>query len=106
MVARIKRDDEVMVIRGKDKGKRGKVLRFDVQNNRVVVEGVNVAKRHLKAGARGARQAGIVDQEMAMDASKVMPISPETGKPTRVKVHALEDGSKVRVAKKCGSMLN
>ncbi len=106
MTARLKRDDLVLVIRGKDKGKRGRVQRFVSEKSRVYVEGVNLAKRHLKAGAQGARQAGIVSQEMPLDTSKVMPICPICDKPTRIRIQTLDDGTKARVCKQCNGMMN
>ncbi len=106
MAARLKRDDEVMVIRGRDKGRRGKVQRVFPDKGKVLVEGVNMVKRHLKAGAEGARQAGIIDKEMPIEASKLMPICPACDRPTRVAVQILDDGSKSRVCKKCEGMLN
>jgi len=106
MSARLKRDDEVMVVRGRDKGRRGKVQRVIRDKDKVLVEGINMVKRHYKAGAQGTRQAGIVDKEMPMDASKVMPICPACDKPTRIAVKVLDDGSKSRVCKHCEGMLN
>ena len=105
MTARLKRDDEVMVVRGRDKGRRGKVQRVIRDKGKVLVEGVNMVKRHYKAGAQGTRQAGIVDKEMPMDASKVMPICPSCDKPTRIAIKILDDGSKSRVCKHCEGML-
>ena len=105
MPARLKRDDEVLVVRGRDKGKRGKVQRVFAGDGKVLVEGVNIVKRHQKAG-QGARQAGIISKEMPMDASKVMPVCPSCGKPTRVGVKTLDDGSRSRVCKRCEGMLN
>ena len=69
MTARVQRDDEVMVIAGRDKGKRGKVQRVMPDKGKVMVEGVNMVKRHLRAGAEGARQAGIIDKEMPIHAA-------------------------------------
>ena len=103
MAARLKRDDEVMVIRGRDKGKRGKVQR--ILASTVLVEGVNMVKRHMKAG-QGARQAGIIDKEMPIDSSKLMPICPSCNEPTRIGYKVLDDGSKSRVCKKCEGMFN
>jgi large subunit ribosomal protein L24 len=105
MAARIKRDDEVMVIAGRDKGRRGKVQRVLTDKNQVLVEGVNIVKRAYKAGVQG-RQAGIVNKEMPLDASKVMPVCPSCGKPTRVAFKVLDDGTKSRVCKHCEGMLN
>ena len=106
MTARLKRDDEVLVIRGRDKGKRGKIQRVFPDKSLILVEGVNMVKRHYKAGAQGSRQAGIVDKEMPIIAAKVMPICPSCDKPTRVAIQVLEDGSKSRVCKHCEGMLN
>jgi len=105
MATRLKRDDEVMVVRGRDKGRRGKIQRILPDKGQILVEGINMVKRHYKAGAQG-RQAGIVEKEMPMDASKVMPVCPSCDKPTRVSIKALDDGSKSRVCKHCEGMLN
>ncbi len=93
---RLIRGDLVRVTRGNDKGKQGRVTRILSERNAVVVEGVNLVKRHVKATAQ--RAGGILEVEAPIDASKVMPVDPETGKPTRVHVR-IEDGKKVRVAK-------
>ena len=106
MTARLKRDDAVMVVRGRDKGRRGTVQRVIRDKGQVLIEGINMVKRHYKAGAQGARQAGIVEKEMPMDASKVMPICPACDKPTRVAIKVLDDGSKSRVCKHCGGTLS
>ena len=106
MAARLKRDDEVQVVRGRDKGRRGKIQRVFPDQAKVLVEGVNMVKRHYKAGAQGSRQAGIVEKEMPIDASKLMPICPSCDKPTRVSVKVLDDGTKSRVCKHCEGMLS
>jgi large subunit ribosomal protein L24 len=93
---RLQRGDLVRVTRGNDKGKQGRVKRVLVESNKVVVEGVNLIKRHMKATAQ--RAGGILEIEAPLQASNVMPIDPQTGKPTRVRVK-LQDGKKVRVAK-------
>ena len=95
---RIKRDDEVLVISGKDKGKRGSVIRVLPAENRVVVEGVNVVTRHIKAQP-GIAQTGLVQGEAPISLSNVMLIDPETGNVGRTGQKALEDGTKVRVVK-------
>jgi large subunit ribosomal protein L24 len=84
------------VTRGEDKGKQGRVKRVFVETNKVIVEGINLVKRHSKATAQ--RAGGILEIEAPIDASKVMPVDPETGKATRVKVSVV-DGKKVRLAK-------
>ena len=88
--------DEVLVIRGDDKGKRGKITRVDHEKNRVVVEGIKSVKRHLRATPQ--RPGGILEVEAAIDASKVMLIDPKTNKPTRVRFKS-ENEQKVRLAK-------
>jgi large subunit ribosomal protein L24 len=93
---RIQSGDTVVVIRGEDKGKRGKVTRVLPDREMVVVEGVNSVKRHIKATPQ--RPGGILDVEAPIHASKVMLLDPEGGKPTRVKFK-VQDGKKVRVAK-------
>ena len=95
---RIKRDDEVLVISGKDKGKRGSVIRVLVDQNRVVVEGVNMVTRHVKAQT-GVAQTGIVQGEGSIALSNVMLIDPETGNAGRTGQGVLEDGTKVRTVK-------
>lgn len=93
---RLKVGDLVQVISGKDKGKQGKITRILTDENRVVVEGVRVQTRHMKPTQRS--KGGEIKKEAAIDASKVMPVDPQTGKPTRVKIK-VEEGKKVRVAK-------
>ncbi len=97
-LARIHKGDTVYVISGKDKGKTGKVLSISPEHERVVVEGINIQKRHTKPTMRN-REGGIFASERPIHVSKVMPVDPETGKPTRVKVRVEADGSKVRLAK-------
>jgi large subunit ribosomal protein L24 len=93
---RLVRGDLVRVMRGEDKGKQGRVKRVIAETNKVIVEGVNLVKRHSKATAQ--RAGGILEIEAPLDASKVMPVDPETGKATRIKVSVV-DGKKVRLAK-------
>jgi len=93
---RLQRGDLVRVTRGNDKGKQGRVKRVIAETNKVVVEGVNLVKRHTKATAQ--RAGGILEIEAPLQASNVMPVDPQTGKPTRVRVK-VQDGKKVRVAK-------
>ena len=95
---RIKKEDQVLVISGKDKGKRGSVLRILPTVNRVVVEGVNMVTRHVKAQA-GVAQTGMVQGEAPISLSNVMLIDPETGNVGRTGQKVLEDGTKVRVVK-------
>ena len=97
----IKKDDTVIVLSGKDKGKQGKVMSADPKNGKVIVEGVNVAKRHMKARKAG-EESGIIKKETPIYASKVMLVCPKCGKPTRVG-HTVVDGKKMRACKKCGA---
>jgi large subunit ribosomal protein L24 len=88
--------DNVVVTAGAHKGKTGKIKKFDTSRDRVVIEGVNVRKRHVRPTQQ--RAGGILETEQPIHASNVMPVDPETGKPTRVRFEE-RDGQKVRVAK-------
>jgi large subunit ribosomal protein L24 len=101
MAARIRKGDTVVVISGKDKGKKGKVMRVLPEFDRVVVEGVNLVKRHTRPTPRNP-SGGIIEREQPLHACKVMPVDPKTGKGTRVRFTALENGKKIRVAVKSG----
>ena len=98
MAAKIKRDDEVVVLAGKDKGKQGKVLKVLTDKDRVIVEGVNVVKKHQKPNPALGEAGGIVEQEAPIHVSNVAIFNPETGKADRVGFRA-EDGKKVRFFK-------
>jgi len=102
---RIKKGDTVKVIAGKDKGKIGKVLRVLRDRERVVVEGVNVRKRHLRFPRRGL-EPGIHEINLPIHVSNVMLICPNCGEATRVGYKIFEDGSKARVCKKCGQIID
>ena len=102
MASKIRRDDEVIVIAGKDKGKTGVVKSVDTKSDRLIVEGVNMMKKHQKATPLA--EAGMVSKEASIHASNVMVADPETGKPTKVGVK-VEDGKKVRFAKASGKTL-
>ncbi|MDE2384699.1 MAG: 50S ribosomal protein L24 [Alphaproteobacteria bacterium] len=104
MAAKIKKGDKVVVITGKDKGKTGDVLQVIPGENRVVVSGVNVAKRHTKA--QGANEGGIIAKNMPIHVSNVQLRDPKTGKPTRVGFKTLDGGKKARVAKRSGEVIN
>ena len=97
----VKRDDKVIVLTGKDKGKEGKVVSADPKNGKVIIEGINVAKRHFKPRKAG-QEGGIIRKETPIYASKVMRVCPECDKPTRPAHSFRQDGSKTRVCKKCG----
>ena len=96
-LARLRTGDEVVVISGKDKGKKGKILKL-TDDGRVVVEQVNLIKRHMRPTPKNP-QGGILEKEAPIFASKVMPIDPKTGKGTRVKVGKDDKGNKVRLGK-------
>lgn len=100
----IRKDDTVEVITGDDKGTRGKVLRVLRDKNQLVVEGVNRVYRHLKPSKRNP-QGGRLSKEMPVDASNVMLVDPGTGRPTRLGVRYLADGSKELYAKKSGTRI-
>jgi large subunit ribosomal protein L24 len=102
MAARIRKGDKVVVISGKDKGKTGKVMRVLVEEGRVLVEGINLVKRHMRPTPRSP-SGGILEREQPIHASKVMPVDPESGKGTRVRAKTLESGKKVRIAAKSGA---
>lgn len=101
----VKRGDKVVVIAGKDKGKEGNVVAAFPEQNKVIVEGVAVAKKHQKARVQGQASA-IVDKEMPIDASNVMRVCPKCGKAARVGVKVFDDGSKAKYCKKCGETFN
>jgi large subunit ribosomal protein L24 len=95
-MARLRKGDRVVVISGDDKGKQGKIVRVIPERGMVVIEGVNLVKKHLSATPQ--RPGGILEVEAPMYTSKVMPLDPETGKRTRVRSQ-VKDGKKIRVAK-------
>lgn len=103
---KIKKGDQVEVLSGKDKGKRGKVLRVEKKVGRVVVEHVNMIKRATKANPRAGVQGGIVQREGAIAVCKVALVSPDTGRASRVGFRIQDDGRKVRVAKVDGATLD
>jgi large subunit ribosomal protein L24 len=107
MPARIRSQDEVIVIGGKDRGKRGKVLRVDPKKERVYVEGLNMIKRHQRPQqtASGQQAGGVIEREGPIHVSNVMLIDPKDGKPTRVGVD-LVDGKRVRVARRSRQRLD
>jgi large subunit ribosomal protein L24 len=101
----VKAGDTVEVILGKDKGKKGKVLKALPKEDRVVVEGVNMISKHTKPRGAG-QQGGIIKQEGKIHASNVMLVCRKCGKRTRLAHKVLNDGSRVRVCKKCGETFN
>lgn len=101
---KIKRDDEVIVIAGKDKGKRGNVVRV-LENDRVIVSGINMVKKHTKPNPMAQKPGGIVEKEAAIAVSNVAIFNPATGKGDRVGFKNLEDGTKVRFFKSNGEIV-
>ena len=99
----LKKEDKVIVLSGKDKGKQGRVLVAEPKTGKVIVEGVNVATKHKKPAKQG-EEGGIIKTETPIYACKVMVVCPKCGKPTRV-AHKVENGKSVRVCKKCGAEL-
>ncbi len=105
MAAKIKKGDRVVVLTGRDKGKQGEVLRSMPKDNRVVVAGVNLVKRHQRPTQTNP-QGGIVEQTAPIDVSNVALLDPKDGKPCRVGFKALEDGRKVRVSRRSGEVID
>ena len=103
---KIKKQDEVLVIAGRDKGARGKVLRVFPSDGTAIVEGVNKIKRHTRPNPQRQVQGGVVEREAPIHVEKLMLICPESGKPTRVGWKRLEDGSVARVCKSSGAVLS
>jgi len=103
---KIKKGDQVLVIAGKDRGKKGKVLRVDRKTGRVVVEHVNMIKRHSRPNPGKGVTGGIVEREAPVAIASVMAISPDSGRPSRIGYKRLEDGRRVRVAKVDGAILD
>jgi large subunit ribosomal protein L24 len=102
----IRKNDNVVVMTGKDRGKRGRVVRVVPDKNRLIVEGVNVIKRHTKANPQKNVKGGVVEREAPLHASNVQLVCPECGKPTRIGKKILGDGRKVRVCRKCEGVVD
>ncbi|HDL89839.1 MAG TPA: 50S ribosomal protein L24 [Thermodesulforhabdus norvegica] len=102
---KIKKDDIVMVIAGKEKGKTGKVLRVIRKKDRVLVERLNMVKRHLRPGPH-SQEGGILEREAPIHISNVMLVCPKCSKPTRVGYKILDDGTKHRYCKKCSEVID
>jgi large subunit ribosomal protein L24 len=101
----VKKGDTVEVIAGREKGKRGKILHVLKGENRVIVEKINMMKRHTKA-SQNNQQGGIIEREGKIHISNVMPVDPSSGKPSRVSRKLLEDGTRVRVTQRSGELLD
>lgn len=102
--SKIKKGDQVIVLAGKDKGKKGEVIKVLPKEGRIYVSGVNVVKRHTRPSQASA--GGIVDKELSIHISNAALADPKEGKPTRVGYKKLDDGRKVRVARKSGEVLD
>ncbi len=102
---KVKKGDEVIVIAGKDKGKKGAILKVIPDERRVFVAGINKVKRHTKP-SQANPQGGIVEREASLHVSNVALVDKKTGKPTRVGFKTLQDGTKVRIAKRSGETIN
>ncbi|MCL0041170.1 50S ribosomal protein L24 [Dehalococcoidia bacterium] len=105
MMRKIRKNDEVVVIRGRDRGKKGKVLISIPKADRLIVEGINMIKRHTKP-RRTMRQAGIIEREAPLHVSDVKLICKKCNQPTRIGFRLLEDKSKVRLCKKCHEVID
>jgi large subunit ribosomal protein L24 len=102
----IRKNDNVLVITGKDRGKRGRVLKVHPDNNRLIIEGVNMIKRHTKPNPQRNIKGGIVEREATVHASNVQLVCPECGAQTRVGRKVLGDGRKVRICRKCNGVVD
>jgi len=102
---KIRKGDTVVIIAGKDSGKKGKVRRALLNEDRVIVEGLNMIKRHSRA-RRAARQAGIIELEAPIHVSNVMLVCEKCGEPTRVSFRFLDDGKKVRICNSCREVID
>jgi len=102
----IRKNDNVLVVTGKDRGKRGRVLRVVPEKNRLVIEGVNMIKRHTKPNPQKNIKGGVVEREASVHASNVQLVCPECGKQTRVGRKILGDGRKVRICRKCEGVVD
>ena len=102
---KIRKDDKVIVLAGKEKGKIGTVLKVDPEKERVIIEKINMVKKHAKASTQTAK-GGIIEKEAPLNISDVMIVCNKCTEPTRIGKRVLEDGSKIRVCKKCGEPMD
>ena len=103
---RIRKNDTVIVRAGRDSGKRGRVLRVLADTNRLVVEGVNIIKRHTRPNPQKNIKGGIVEREGTIHASNVMIVDPDTNEPTRIGMKFVGDGHRVRISRKSGTVVD
>jgi large subunit ribosomal protein L24 len=102
----IRKNDNVLVVTGRDRGKRGRVLKVIPETNRLIVEGVSVIKRHTKPNPQRNIKGGIVEREASLHASNVQLVCPECSAQTRIGRKLLGDGRKVRICRKCGGVVD
>jgi large subunit ribosomal protein L24 len=103
---KIKKNDEVLVIAGRDKGARGKVLKVFPTSNRAIVERINMVKRHTRPNPNRGVQGGVLEREAPIELSNLMVVCPDCGKPTRIGRKRLADGKAARVCKRCEATLS
>ena len=106
MMSPVRKNDMVVVRAGKDRGKRGRVLRVLTDKNRVVVEGVNIIKRHTRPNPQKNIKGGIVEREAPIHASNVMLLDPDSNEATRLGIRTLPDGRRVRISRKSGTVVD
>ena len=104
MAAKIKKGDKVVVLAGRDKGRSGEVLSVDPRESRAVVQGVSLVRRHQRQTAQ--QEGGIISKESSIDLSNLAIVDPKSGKPTRIGFKVLDDGRKVRFAKRSGDLID
>ncbi len=104
MASKFKKGDKVVVITGRDKGREGEILKMVRAENRAIVQGINMAKRHTRPSA--SSEGGILNKELPIHLSNLAHVDPKSGKPTRVGVRVLENGTKVRFAKASGEVID
>lgn len=102
---KVKKNDQVLVISGRDKGKRGRVLEVLTKKGKILVEGINMMKKHVRPNRQRGIAGGILERESPMAISNVMVLEPSTRKPTRVGYQILQDGRKVRIARKTSAVI-
>ena len=102
----VRKNDNVIIVTGKDRGKRGRVLKVLPERNRIVIEGMNFIKRHTRPNPQQNIKGGIVERESSLHASNVQIVCPECSAPTRIGHRLLGDGRKVRICRKCDGVID
>lgn len=103
---RIRKNDRVKVLSGKEKGRQGKVLKIFLDKQTAIVERLNIIKRHTKAGGKAGQQGGIIEKEAPIKLAKLMFVCPKCSKSTRTGIRVLDDGTRMRFCKKCAEQLD